>query len=133
MKLLQYEHYYFQKLRLVVAIIKSVQRINYSTRCRARAFREACTVRTLYGNWSSGSGKTVLLLARAIHLVREHPEWKIKILTYNRSLKTKIENKLNSLAADLAFMNVRLENIDVSTFHKFALDTASICVPQKIQ
>ncbi len=25
-----------------------------------------------------GSGKTVLLLARAIHLVREHPEWKIK-------------------------------------------------------
>ncbi|MGR6010887.1 hypothetical protein ACT7CV_03215 [Bacillus paranthracis] len=71
------------------------------------------------------------MLARAIHLVREHPEWKIKILTYNRSLKTKIENKLNSLAADLAFMNVRLENIDVSTFHKFALDTASICTPKK--
>lgn len=38
-----------------------------------------------------GSGKTVLLLARAIHLVREHPEWKIKILTYNRSLKQKLK------------------------------------------
>ncbi len=99
------------------------------------AEQERFAKRVPYGHYMvtgvPGSGKTVLLLARAIHLVREHPEWKIKILTYNRSLKTKIENKLNSLAADLAFMNVRLENIDVSTFHKFALDTASICVPPK--
>lgn len=76
-----------------------------------------------------GSGKTVILLARAIHLVREHPDWKIKILTYNKSLQTKIENKLNILSSELSFMNVRIENIDVSTFHKFAMNIANVGVP----
>ncbi len=78
-----------------------------------------------------GSGKTVILLARAVHLVREHPDWKIQILTYNKSLQTKIENKLNMLAEDLTFMDVRIENIEVSTFHKFALHITNVGVPNK--
>jgi hypothetical protein len=98
------------------------------------AEQEHFAKRISYGHYMvtgvPGSGKTVLLLARAIHLVREHPEWKIKILTYNKSLTRKIENKINSLAADLKFMDVKLENIDISTFHKFALNIASIGVPQ---
>ncbi|MDP7980336.1 UvrD-helicase domain-containing protein [Bacillus sp. WLY-B-L8] len=98
------------------------------------AEQERFAKRVPYGHYMvtgvPGSGKTVLLLARAIHLVREHPDWKIKILTYNKSLKAKIENKLNAIAAELAFANIRLENIDISTFHKFALDMASISVPK---
>lgn len=78
-----------------------------------------------------GSGKTVVLLARAIHLIREHPEWQVRILTYNRSLQHKIENNLNKLAADLSFLDVHLENITVTTFHKFALDTANVGVPRR--
>ena len=58
------------------------------------AEQERFAKRVPYGHYMvtgvPGSGKTVLLLARAIHLVREHPEWKIKILTYNRSLKQKL-------------------------------------------
>lgn len=99
------------------------------------AEQERFAKRLPYGHYMvtgvPGSGKTVLLLARAIHLIREHPEWQIRILTYNRSLQHKIENKLNELAADLTFMNVHIENITVTTFHKFALDTANVGVPKR--
>lgn len=45
-----------------------------------------------------GSGKTVILLARAIYLIKENPEWKILILTYNKSLKKQLDNKLNKIS-----------------------------------
>ncbi|EOA3904936.1 UvrD-helicase domain-containing protein [Bacillus cytotoxicus] len=98
--------------------------------------QERFAKRVPYGHYMvtgvPGSGKTVLLLARAIHLVREHPEWKVKILTYNKSLKAKIENKLDLLAEELS-SDIHLENIEVSTFHKFALDIASISVPKNVK
>lgn len=77
-----------------------------------------------------GSGKTVMLLARAIHLIRENPDWKIRVLTYNRSLATKLEQKVKSLAENLSFLDIHIENIEISTFHKFALDIAHVSVPK---
>jgi len=73
-----------------------------------------------------GSGKTVILIARAIHLLRENPGWRIKILTYNRSLEKKISQQLLSKAEDLQYMGIRHENIEVSTFHTLALEIAGV-------
>ena len=71
-----------------------------------------------------GSGKTVILIARALHLIKENPDWKIKIVTYNNSLTNKIESILNSIASDIKdniFLNdMAIQNIDVTTFHKMA-------------
>jgi superfamily I DNA and RNA helicase len=76
-----------------------------------------------------GSGKTVILLSRAIFLLKENPDWKIKIVTYNISLSRKINQRLESLYDDLNSMGLNYENISVSTFHKLALDTSNIVVP----
>jgi superfamily I DNA and RNA helicase len=76
-----------------------------------------------------GSGKTVILIARAIHLLRENPDWRIAIVTYNRSLKSKIELKLKLLEEDLSLMDIDVSKIEVFTFHALALKIASIRVP----
>lgn len=76
-----------------------------------------------------GSGKTVILLARALHLLKENPHWKIKIVTYNKSLNTKIESRLLKLKNDLIFNGVNLNNLSITTFHKMALNVAKISVP----
>lgn len=34
-----------------------------------------------------GSGKTVILVTRALHLIKENPNWKVLILTYNKALQ----------------------------------------------
>lgn len=79
-----------------------------------------------------GSGKTVILIARAIYLAEKNPEWKIKIVTYNNSLAQKIENKLNKLEEECNFMNISLKNISVTTFHKMAKDIANVKFPDPI-
>lgn len=56
-----------------------------------------------------GSGKTLVLIARARWLAARHPDWHIQILCYNRVLVP----YLRSLVADLP-------TIRVSTFGKFA-------------
>ncbi|WP_094228026.1 nuclease-related domain-containing DEAD/DEAH box helicase [Methanolobus psychrotolerans] len=73
-----------------------------------------------------GSGKTVILVARAIHLLRENPEWKIRILTYNKSLEKKLEQHFNSKREDLHYMGIKYENIDISTFHQMAREIAAV-------
>ncbi|WP_342304379.1 UvrD-helicase domain-containing protein [Methanolobus sp. ZRKC5] len=73
-----------------------------------------------------GSGKTVILLARAVFLAREHPDWKIKILTYTNSLNSKLSSKIESLHDDLESMGVKYQNIEVSTFHGLAKYVADI-------
>lgn len=77
-----------------------------------------------------GSGKTVILLSRAIFLSKENPDWKIRIVTYNRSLSRKLESRLESLYPDLDFMSIIYENISISTFHSLALEEANAEVPQ---
>ncbi len=77
-----------------------------------------------------GSGKTVVLIARAIHLLKEYPDWKIAIITYNKSLTKKIENRLKELNGNLYFNDIDLLKIEVTTFHSFALKASKIHVPQ---
>lgn len=77
-----------------------------------------------------GSGKTVILLSRAIFLLKENPDWKIQIVTYNRSLSYKLENRIEHLSRDLDFLGMRRDNITVSTFSKLALEVANIGIPQ---
>jgi hypothetical protein len=56
-----------------------------------------------------GSGKTLVLAGRARHLAAHHPDWRIVLLCYNRTLAT----YLGGLVADCA-------NIEVETFGRFS-------------
>ena len=83
-----------------------------------------------------GSGKTQILIARAIHLIKENPDWKIQIVTYNLSLTNKIESILNEIARDYSnssiLKDIKLENIGVSTFHKLAMRESRERMPWKL-
>ncbi len=48
-----------------------------------------------------GTGKTAMLIARAIHLLKLNPDWNIAIITYNKSLANNIKNKLSDLDGKL--------------------------------
>ena len=78
-----------------------------------------------------GSGKTVVLIARAIHLLKQYPSWKIAIVTYNKSLTYKINSRLKALNSSLYLNDIDLSKIEVNTFHKFALSASKIKVPYK--
>lgn len=60
----------------------------------------------------AGSGKTVLLIARARILAKRHPDWKILILCYNRLLKNMLFNLFNPQDYEA--------DIDINTFHGWA-------------
>ena len=60
----------------------------------------------------AGSGKTVLLIARARILAKRHPDWKILILCYNKLLRKQIFNILNPQDYEA--------DITISTFHGWA-------------
>jgi hypothetical protein len=63
--------------------------------------------RLLFG--VAGSGKTILLIARARYLAIKHPDWKILVLCYNKLLKDLIFHLLNPLDYNT--------DITISTFH----------------
>lgn len=71
-----------------------------------------------------GSGKTVILLARAIYLVKEKPDWKVLILTYNKSLSNKLNAQLNKMAEqfrnDVINREINLDHIEIKNFHSIA-------------
>ncbi|MFW9830096.1 MAG: NERD domain-containing protein, partial [Candidatus Thorarchaeota archaeon] len=60
----------------------------------------------------AGSGKTVLLIARARILAKRHPDWKILILCYNKLLKNMFFNLLNPQDYEA--------DIIINTFHGWA-------------
>ncbi|MFX0010137.1 MAG: UvrD-helicase domain-containing protein [Candidatus Hermodarchaeota archaeon] len=60
----------------------------------------------------AGSGKTVLLIARARIIAKRHPNWKILILCYNKLLKNMLFNLLNPQDYEA--------DITISTFHGWA-------------
>jgi superfamily I DNA and RNA helicase len=60
----------------------------------------------------AGSGKTVLLIARARILAKRHPDWKILILCYNRLLKNMLFSLLNPQDYEA--------DITINTFHGWA-------------
>jgi len=73
-----------------------------------------------------GSGKTVALIARAIYLARLYPTWNILILTYNKTLSSQLENKIQSIKADLQHIEVSIHNIEIATFHQKAMGLSSL-------
>jgi hypothetical protein len=60
----------------------------------------------------AGSGKTILLIARARILAKRHPDWKILILCYNKFLRNQLMYLLNPQDYDA--------NITINTFHSWA-------------
>ncbi|MBP2142930.1 superfamily I DNA/RNA helicase [Methanococcus voltae] len=66
-----------------------------------------------------GSGKTVILLSRAVFLALNNPTWKIRILTYNKTLSEECKTNLKNMCEKIGNNDI-LNNIEVSTFHKFA-------------
>jgi superfamily I DNA and RNA helicase len=60
----------------------------------------------------AGSGKTVLLIARARILAKRHPNWKILILCYNKLLRNLLFSLFNPQDYDA--------DITISTFHSWA-------------
>lgn len=64
-----------------------------------------------------GSGKTVMLLTRAIHLALLHHDWDILIVTYTNALKNKLSKQLAKKALEMNCSKALLDNIKVCTFH----------------
>ena len=71
-----------------------------------------------------GSGKTVIMLSRALFLLKQNPNWKILIMTYTKSLVSKLRNRLVSLQNELRYWGLNLNNIEIINFHKFAMKLA---------
>ena len=84
-----------------------------------------------------GSGKTVILLSPAIYLIKENPQWKILILTYNKSLKKQLDNKLNKISEkfkdDINNRQINIDSIEVRHFHgEISILTKGIRKPNDI-
>ena len=65
-----------------------------------------------------GSGKTVILIARAIHLLQTHPDWTIQIITYTKALAKRISTIIDNGNVNLLPLNIDTSQIVVSTFHQ---------------
>lgn len=78
-------------------------------------FRQERLARTLGGGHRiifgvAGSGKTILLMARARWLARENPHWRILLLCYNRMLAEWLANLLSDCP-----------QVEVMNFHRWAM------------
>lgn len=73
-----------------------------------------------------GSGKTVALISRALYLARHKKDWKILILTYNKSLKSQLQLRINNIKEELDYIDVSLNNIEVTNFHQLAMRYSSL-------
>ena len=73
-----------------------------------------------------GSGKTVALLSRALYLARFHKDWKILIVTYNKSLKSQLKLRIDTIKEELDYIDVSLDNIEVTNFHQLAMRYSSL-------
>ncbi|WP_055069971.1 hypothetical protein [Clostridium massiliamazoniense] len=66
--------------------------------------------------------RRLYLFARAIHLIKEKPNWRVLILTYNKSLRYKLQSKLNKVASlfseDLNNKDINIDNIEIRHFHE---------------
>lgn len=65
-----------------------------------------------------GSGKTLVLLYRAVFLSQINPNWRILILTYNRTLAEYLRCRLLDIGGNP-------EQIEITHFHKWCVDALS--------
>ena len=70
----------------------------------------------------AGSGKSLIIAARAKKLAQEHPDWRILITCYNISLASQLRYYINSFNKfDLSdVQKAAIERIEVKHFHKLA-------------
>lgn len=68
-----------------------------------------------------GSGKSIVLLSRALYISRLYPQWKILIVTYNKSLTSQLKLKIESVKKDFEYHDISLDNIKITTFHSLAM------------
>lgn len=84
--------------------------------------QEAFAKRIPFGHYMvtglPGSGKTVMLLARAIYLAQQNTDWRILILTYTNALSIKLSNQIASKISEMALPSQLSQRIIVQTFHK---------------
>jgi len=73
-----------------------------------------------------GSGKTIVLLSRALYMCKMHPNWRILIVTYNKSLTAQLKLKIESVKKDFEYHGVSLDNLEIINFHKLAMRYAKI-------
>ncbi len=69
---------------------------------------------------SSGSGKTIILLHRALRLADEDPSKTVRVFTLNRSLARWLESTLDALAGIIP------DNLQVSAFYDFLLEVTQL-------
>ncbi|NOZ90029.1 MAG: AAA family ATPase [Epsilonproteobacteria bacterium] len=73
-----------------------------------------------------GSGKTVALVSRAIYLAKLFPSGNILILTYNKSLRHQLKERINLIKKELMGVDISIDNIEVATFHQKAMSLSSL-------
>ena len=67
-----------------------------------------------------GSGKTIVIVGRAIKYLRFNPEWSVIVITYTNALVNTIKKALADKKQELEQQNINIDRIRVSTFHSFA-------------
>lgn len=99
--------------------------------------QEQLAKRIPYGHYMlsgvPGSGKTVVLLSRALFLIKKHPKWRVVIVTYTNALVDSLKRRLDSIKEDLDFNGINHGNIEIITFHKLAMRTAGLVVPRYLK
>ncbi|MGS0676420.1 UvrD-helicase domain-containing protein [Shewanella sp. 125m-1] len=69
-----------------------------------------------------GSGKTVILLSRALHLAQRYESYSILILTYTKALANKLKHQLTVKAKDMNIPESVKSRIQIKHFHKLCYD-----------
>ena len=69
-----------------------------------------------------GSGKTVILLSRALHLAQNYDNYKIVILTYTKALANKLKNQLSLKSREMQLSKCVEDRIEIKHFHKLCYD-----------
>lgn len=65
-----------------------------------------------------GSGKTLILLYRAMFLSQLNPDWRVLILTYNRMLAEYLRGRLSEIGGNL-------QQIEIASFHQWCSNALS--------
>lgn len=69
-----------------------------------------------------GSGKTVILLSRALHLAQSYENFSILVLTYTKALANKLKHQLLVRASDMNISEEVSGRIEIKHFHKLCYD-----------
>ncbi len=69
-----------------------------------------------------GSGKTVILLSRALHLAQRYENFEILILTYTKALANKLRHQLELKVSEMLIPVEVKDRIQINHFHKLCYD-----------